>query len=370
MNVTEIANSIEDVLFWIDGLEIPNYAFFVLFVLLSIIIGRYTPGIVGAIVHRFLPRQAIAVYDNTIDPVRSPLKVAGTFILIQLSLVWLDEYRALHEFIEPFFALATVASVAWLASQIVRQLVRVYAIEILERMGVEIDEMVLVFETFANIFIGFVAVFAYAQSQNLNLLGLFASVGLGGLAVAFAAQKILEQVLSTIVLYLDRPFVPGDYIRLSNGELGRIESIGLRSTKIRTAAKSTLFIVPNSNLVGMEIENLTRAKKVMVLLYLDFLTILVESDRALVQQTIVESTNSVFGIDPGSTNVTFNDRDVPPHTQARITFFILGSSENSIQLRKRLLELANDTISLKLKNFGIEFTSQDPTVYVESPITL
>lgn len=53
-----------------------------------------------------------------------------------------------------------------------------------------------------------------------------------------------------------------------------------------------------------------------------------------------------------------------------MTFFILGSNENSIELRKRLLELANQTISGKLSQFGITFSSQEPTVYVESPITL
>ena len=42
-----------------------------------------------------------------------------------------------------------------------------------------------------------------------------ACLGIGGLAIAFAAQKLLEQLISTVVLYLDRPFVPGDYIRVS-----------------------------------------------------------------------------------------------------------------------------------------------------------
>jgi hypothetical protein len=237
-------------------------------------------------------------------------------------------------------------------------------------MGLEVDELLLVFETAANIIIGFVAIFAFSQSQNLNLLGLFAGVGLGGLAIVAAAQKILEQLLSTIVLYLDRPFVPGDYIRLKDGQLGRVESIGLRSTKIRTSAKSTLFIFPNSILVNMEIENLTRAKKVMSMIYLDFNKVLDEQDMALVREVVTESTNSVFGIDPGSTNLTFRESDDLPGTQARVTFFILGSNENSIQLRKRLLELANETISQKLSQFGIEFASQEPTVYVESPITL
>ncbi|HHP7246182.1 MAG TPA: mechanosensitive ion channel family protein, partial [Elainellaceae cyanobacterium] len=140
--------------------------------------------------------------------------------------------------------------------------------------------------------------------------------------------------------------------------------------KVRASAKNTLFIYPNSTLISMEIENITRAKKVMVLLYLDFGQMLDDESCALVREVVSESTNSVFGIDPGSTNISFIPNNASKASRARVTFFILGSSENSIQLRKRLLELANQTISEKLASFGIEFKTQDPTVYVESPVTI
>ncbi|PSN18121.1 mechanosensitive ion channel protein MscS [filamentous cyanobacterium CCP5] len=276
------------------------------------------------------------------------------------------------------FDLAAIGSVAWLASRLFRQFVRIYGIDLLRRLGREVDELLLVFETLANVVIGFIAVLAFAQSQSFNLIGLIASLGIGGIAVGLAAQKILEQLLSTIVLYLDRPFVPGEYIRLGDKQLCRVESIGLRSTKIRTAAKSTLIIVPNSNLVTGEIENVSRAKKVMVMLYMDFLRPLAEEDAALVKQVVTKSTDSLFGIDPGSTSINFtqtgdgngNGNGRFRASRARVTFFILGSNDNSIELRKRLLELANSNISKQLKSYGIEFTMQDPTVYVESPVTL
>jgi hypothetical protein len=95
-----------------------------------------------------------------------------------------------------------------------------------------------------------------------------------------------------------------------------------------------------------------------------------EQDAALVKQIIARSTNSLFGIDPGSTSITVTAANGRGATRVRVTFFILGSSENSIELRKRLLELANDSISKQLLEYGIEFTMQDPTIYVESPVTI
>ncbi|MGD1931132.1 MAG: mechanosensitive ion channel family protein [Leptolyngbyaceae cyanobacterium] len=357
--------------------ETPRLVIFGVSLLLAIAVGRFTPSIVRVFIRRFSPEQVAHLYENLIAPLSGAFQFAGTMLLVSLSMVWLQEdYRSLHDFLQPFADLALISSMAWLTSRLFGRIFRVYGVDLLKKVGREVDEMLLVFETIANVLIGFIAVLAFAQSQDFNLVGLFASLGIGGLAIAFAAQKILEQLLSTIVLYLDRPFVPGEYIRLSDGQLGRVESVGLRSTKIRTAAKSTLFILPNSTLLNMEIENVSRAKKVMVMLYLEFGRRLTDEDAALVKQVITQSTNSVFGVDPGSTSIVFphtnedNGRTDQYMRRARITFFILGSSESSLELRKRLLELANDTIATKLDSYGIRFTMQEPTVYVESPVTL
>ncbi|HEY9666222.1 MAG TPA: mechanosensitive ion channel domain-containing protein [Coleofasciculaceae cyanobacterium] len=345
------------------------------FILLSLIIGRYTPTLVRFIIQRFSPQQVTKIYDSLIEPIRKLFIIAGTLILFSLSLKVIREYEAIYNFLQFFIDLAVTISVAWLASRFFRQFVRVYGIELIRKLGRDVEELLLVLETLVNVMIGFIAVLAFAQGR-FDLVGLMAGLGIGGLAIAFAAQKTLEQLLGTIVLYLDRPFVPGEYIRLQKsqqipeGLFGRVESIGLRSTKIRTVAKSTLFIVPNSILANLEIENITRGKKVMVLLYLDFHRFLEEREQALVQQVITESTNSLFGIDPGSTNIDLINPEEKQATRARVTFFILGSSENSIQLRKRLLELANEKISKKLMKSGIKFTMQDPTIYVESPVTI
>jgi MscS family membrane protein len=356
--------------------DLPPFVVFLIALLLALLVGRYTPGLIGLITRRVSPDKENIVYENLIAPIKGAFQAAGTFLLISLSMVWLQEdYPGIYAFFRPFVDLATIISVAWLVSRLFRQFVRIYGIDLLRRMGREVDELLLVFETLANVVIGFIAVLVFAQTQRFNLVGLIASLGISGIAIGLAAQRILEQLLGTVVLYLDRPFVPGEYIRHGDG-LCRVESIGLRSTKLRTAAKSTLIIVPNSQLVNEEIENVSRAKKVMVLLYLDFLRPLGEEDAALVKQVVTRSTNSLFGIDPGSTSISFtptaesSENGHFASTRARVTFFILGSNENSIQLRKRLLELANDSVANQLREYGIEFTVQDPTVYVESPVTL
>ncbi len=370
LDFSELQTNITHLYNFIYASTLPKYVIFLLFTLLSILLGRYTPPLVGYLVRNFVPSRGQKIYENLIEPLHKPIKNTGTLILIYLSLAWLKNYQSLYEFIHPFFALAVTISIAWLASRLFRQVVRFYGINLINKLGREVDELLLIFETLANLIIGFVAAVAFAQSQNINLVGLLASLGIGGLAIAFAAQNTLEQLLGTVVLYLDRPFISGEYIRLPNGVFGRVESIGLRSTKIRTAAKGTVLIVPNSNMANIEIENITRGKKVMVLLYLDFKQLLKEREQVLVEQVIKESTNSVFGIDPGSTKISLFKPEDSQVSRARVSFFILGSSENSLELRKRLLELANGNISQQLVTYGIEFQANEPTIYVESPVTI
>jgi len=350
--------------------ELPRIGTFAFFLFLALLIGRYTPGVINTLIKRFFPESVSDIYRNLIQPLERLFRITGTFILVSISLTWIEPYESFYSFIRPFVDLSVIMSLAWLASRLFRQVVRVYGIDLFNRMGREVDDLLLIMETAANILIGFVAILAFAQSQQFNLIGLLTSLGIGGIAIAFAAQKILEQLLSTIVIYLDRPFVPGDYIRLSDGQIGRVESIGLRSTKFRTAAKATVLVIPNSNLVSSEIENLTLAKKVMVMLYFDFDSSLQEQDEALVQQVIANSTDSLFGIDPGSTNISFLRNNAGESNRSRVTFFILGSRDNSIELRKRLLELANEKISQKLSNYGIRFKVKDPTIYVDAPVTV
>ncbi|NER26697.1 MAG: mechanosensitive ion channel [Symploca sp. SIO1C4] len=378
MNLTEFRNSIGYLYQTLYSSSIPNYVIFLGFVFLSILIGRYTPGLISFIIKRFAPQQGKTIYEELVSPIQKEFQVASTLVLIASSLVWLQDYQGAYNFIKPLVYLAVTISIAWLVSRLFRQLLRVYGIELIQKLGLEIDELLLVVETLGNVIIGFIAAIAFAQSQQINLVGLLTSLGIGGIAIAFAAQKTLEQLLGTIVLYLDRPFIQGEYIRVSlnphsDDVFGRVESIGLRSTKLRTAAKSTLVIVPNSIMANLDIENITRGKKVMVLLYLDFHQFLEERERALVEQIIKESTDALFGIDPGSTTIHLFEPEGNSHqtvTRARVTFFILGSSENSIQLRKRLLELANEKMSKELITYGINFTMQDPTVYVDSPVTV
>ncbi|MGB3535057.1 MAG: mechanosensitive ion channel family protein [Microcoleaceae cyanobacterium] len=373
-NLQDISLITEDTEKFLIELGIRLVVFFCL-ACLSLLIGRYTPKIVTLLVQKISPKYGSKINQQFITPLNQAFQITGTLILLNFCLELLEKYQVVYQFLTFVLYLAVTISIAWLVSRLVRQFLLAYGIVIIQKLGWNADEFILVLETIMNILIGFIAVIVFANSNNVNLFALAAGFGISGIAIAFAAQRVLEQLIGTIVLYLDRPYVPGEYVRVNFNPqqediYGRIESIGLRSTKLRIAARNTLLIVPNSIMATKDIENITRGKKVMVLLYLDFMHPLPEQEQALIEQVIQESTETLFGIDPGSTKITLLHPKNKPGTRARVTFFILGSNEDSTQLRKRLLEVANEKISKQLINYGIEFKMNEPTIYIDSPVPI
>lgn len=94
------------------------------------------------------------------------------------------------------------------------------------------------------------------QSLGFNVRAILAGLGLGGLAFALAAQDTLANVFGSIVVAIDQPFRIGEVVRIG-GNVGGVEDIGLRSTRIRLIDKS-LMVIPNKTVAAETITNLSR----------------------------------------------------------------------------------------------------------------
>jgi MscS family membrane protein len=101
--------------------------------------------------------------------------------------------------------------------------------------------------------------FLVLQSLGIEITPIVAGLGIGGIAFAFAAQKTIENLFGTVTVVADEAVQVGDLCKAGDIE-GRVESIGLRSTQIRTLDRA-LVRVPNGQLAGLSIGNLTRRDK-------------------------------------------------------------------------------------------------------------
>ena len=106
------------------------------------------------------------------------------------------------------------------------------------------------------------AVMAALQNFGFNVTGIAAGLGIGGLAVALAAQKTVENLFGGFSLIADQPVRVGDFCRFGDTE-GVVEDIGLRSTRVRTLDR-TIVTIPNAQFSAMPLENLSRRDRIPV----------------------------------------------------------------------------------------------------------
>ena len=111
------------------------------------------------------------------------------------------------------------------------------------------------------LFIARVAIFALAillalDNLGVNITALVAGLGIGGIAIALAVQTVLGDLLASLSIAFDKPFQPGDLLRLDDIE-GTVEHIGVRSTRLRSVSGEQI-IIPNADLLRSRLRNLGR----------------------------------------------------------------------------------------------------------------
>jgi MscS family membrane protein len=107
---------------------------------------------------------------------------------------------------------------------------------------------------------------------DFNITSLLAGLGIGGLAIAFAAQESIKDLFGSVTIFLDKPFMVGDTVKVGDVE-GNVEKVGFRSTRIRTYDQS-FVTMPNKKMIENAVDNLTkrRLRRVRMIIGLSFST--------------------------------------------------------------------------------------------------
>jgi MscS family membrane protein len=105
-----------------------------------------------------------------------------------------------------------------------------------------------------KVFVTVIGLIFIADNLNIDVTGLIAGLGLGGLAFALASKDMVQNLFGSITVLLDRTFTVGDWIKV-DGEEGSVEALGFRSTRIRTFYNS-LVTVPNSKFITATVDNM------------------------------------------------------------------------------------------------------------------
>ncbi len=198
--------------------------------------------------------------DAFIHSVRKPLRflvwVIG--ILFAAEIVASRTDAEIFKAINPIRDVAIVATLAWFLIRFVKEFEKAF-IRKKYQSGAAIDlttTHALAKLVRASVFI--TAALVMLQTLGFSISGVLAFGGIGGIAVGFAAKDLLSNFFGGLMIYLDRPFRVGDWIRSPDKELeGTVEEIGWRQTRIRTFSKRPIY-VPNSIFMNIIVENPSR----------------------------------------------------------------------------------------------------------------
>jgi MscS family membrane protein len=225
-----------------------------------------------AIVHvlfRFLKKYSgkVVGYDKLFPLMKRPI---GHFILLVAlyfafdRLSFPNEWHLVSEdkfgikmIISRGFSGLFIASITFMLLRLVDYFGLVLKHRVVTTSSKSDDQLVPFFKECIKVLIMTLSVFTILGSVfHINVASLIAGLGIGGLAVALAAKESIENLLGSFTIFLDKPFLVGDMVKVSALE-GTVESIGFRSTRIRTV-ENTLVTVPNKKMVDAELDNLSQ----------------------------------------------------------------------------------------------------------------
>ena len=187
--------------------------------------------------------------------IRGPLRLIVVIVIVTAAQPWLAlSVPAASAFAILRKSISTVA-LTWLWLRIVDVVAAIAddRLRIHGRAGA-VSVIPLGRRTF-KIFVAILAGIAIVQNLGYDATGILAGLGVGGLALALAAQKTVENLFGGVMLITDQPVRVGDLCRFGT-RTGVVEDIGLRSTRVRTPER-TIVSIPNAELASKEIENLT-----------------------------------------------------------------------------------------------------------------
>lgn len=193
--------------------------------------------------------------DRILQRVTPSISLLLTFLGIYYSLLTLPLHEKFLRLLSGLLFIANVAIICVLLYRILHETLLWYGERQHEAEGsIFLRQIAPTAEKIIMLFFIGGALMVVLKHFNYDILSLITALGVGSLAIGMAAKDTLAHVISGFTLMIDRPFRIGDRIQLTGGQIGDVQDIGLRSTKIKTL-DNQLLIIPNSDLCNTMLTN-------------------------------------------------------------------------------------------------------------------
>jgi MscS family membrane protein len=246
--------------------SVKNYLIVAGVILLAIIFKRYISKYIAGLLYRLVAKASKHIQKKAFcDLVVQPL---DSFLVLFVSFVALDKlnfpeildfkiFRITAKALVESFANGTLVIVfIWLCLRLIDFIAMVLEEKANTTKDLTDNQLIVFFKDFFKVILVISGVLLILRfSFNRDIGNLLTGLSIVGAAIALATRESLENLIASFIIFFDKPFITGDTVKVLNFT-GTVEKIGLRSTRIRTEAK-TYITVPNKQMVDSILDNIT-----------------------------------------------------------------------------------------------------------------
>lgn len=209
--------------------------------------------LIQRVLYRLIPSRLSDSPGPAIASIRKPIFVIVFTSALQILLSTFDLQIDFYTFAITWIATVRILAIMLLSIRLI-PMFTAHIHRITVDGSVRADILYPLVEKGAWLCIVIIGAVQILWTHGVNVSGLAAGLGLGGLAFALAAKDTVENIFGAVAILIDQPFKVGDNISMS-GITGTVEHIGLRSTRLRTPENSLLSL-PNSKIIASHVDNL------------------------------------------------------------------------------------------------------------------
>ncbi len=286
------------------GSTIQQYLVYFGIVATGVIAGK----IVNHLYHRHVRHRAEATENRLDDIILETLGKPVLFLGLIAGAVIGKPVLTPDARLAPFFSglvdVLVFVAIAWVGLRFTRSVIDVYLQKYASRSESKLDDALIpILNKIVNVAAIVLTSIVILDSFGYNVNAIIASLGIGGLAVAFAARETIADMFGGFNILTARPFVVDDRIEIGDTR-GKVEQIGLRYTRLRDF-DGRLITIPNSTVASEDIKNITSEPTRRVITYIG---LVYDTSPGEMQKAIDisrETINSVEGVDGEQTKVWF-----------------------------------------------------------------
>ena len=247
-----------DVIFWNNSIR--QYLLFLLFIFLGFVATEFVVIISRKLVN--FAKNTKTKIDDILTAILEkpyPIKIVVVTLFVQIAFSFLTISKGFINIINDIAFFVYVFGISLFLIEFFKGVIKEYLEVKFKKTESKYDDQILpLIRALIKFTIWVTAIIIVLSKFNINVSALIGGLGIGGLAIAFAAQDFLGNFISGIVIFFEKPFQVDDVIQTSEG-LGTIQEVGIRSTRVKTF-DGTVIVIPNNKLSTNAIENISKRK--------------------------------------------------------------------------------------------------------------